>query len=300
MIVLVLAGMLTYTWAFAAENIHIVSSRSNQQFSETILAFKQAVLEQRNDIHFIETDLSNNDTQSSSVDLEFSKTELIFTLGSQATKLVLSKQQSAPVVSSLILSENLLSQSSHATGIVMRYPMSVQLQWIKNVLPDVKRVGILYSPDKNSQLVAEAKLQADKMALKIVAIAVDNPRNLPAALDEMYRRSDVLMAIPDTAIYSGKTLKQVMLSSFRNRVPLVGLSRNWVKAGAIYAIEGDFKSIGVQSAELAESIMRNKKMPEGGFYFPNAVNLIVNEKTMRHMRRDIDSHIIDSAAHVYR
>jgi len=138
------------------------------------------------------------------------------------------------------------------------------------------------------------------LGLQIVAIAVDNPRNLPAALEEMYRRSDVLMAIPDAAIYSGKTLKQVMLSSFRNRVPLIGLSRNWVKAGAIYAIEGDSKSIGLQSAELARDIMINKEMPDHRLSFPNHVNLIINERTMRHMRRDIDSHILDSATHVYR
>ena len=168
------------------------------------------------------------------------------------------------------------------------------------VLPDVKRVGILYSPDKNSKLVAEAKIQATKMQLQIVAIAVDNARNLPAALDELYRRSDVLLAIPDSTIYSGKTLKQIMLSSFRNRVPLIGLSRNWVKAGAIYAIEGDFKSIGWQSAELAGSIIDNKKMPDSDFYYPNQVNLVVNEKTMRHMRRNIDPHVLDSASHVYR
>ena len=91
-----------------------------------------------------------------------------------------------------------------------------------------------------------------------------------------------------------------MLSSFRNRVPLIGLSKNWVKAGAIYAIEGDFKSIGSQSAALADSIIRNKKMPENGFYYPTDINLVINEKTMRHMRREIDSRIIDSAAHVYR
>lgn len=293
-------GLVTQSWAFASGNIHIVSSRNNEQFSDTINAFKQAILKKHNDIHFIEKDISGNHAQSKIIDLKTPRSELIFAVGSQATKLALSQTQSVPVVSALIMSEDLIVQSSYATGIVLKYPMSVQLKWLKKVLPDVKRVGILYTPDKNSKLVVEAKQLAKKMGLEIVAIAVDNPRALPAALDELYRRSDVLMAIPDSTIYSGKTLKQVMLTSFRNRVPLIGLSRNWVKAGAIYAIEGDFNSIGVQSAALADSILQKNKMPENSFYFPNDVNLVINEKTMRHMRRDIDARIIDSAAHVYR
>jgi len=297
--ILLSVGLVTQSWAFAAGNIYIISSRKSEQFSETIEAFKQTLSKKQKDIHFIETDISKSNGQSKPV-LQFPQTDLIFALGSQATKLVLSEKHVIPVVSTLILSENLIMQSSHATGIVLKYPMSIQLKWLKKVLPDVKRVGILYSPDKNTKLVTEAKQQAAKIGLKIVAIEVNNPRNLPAALDEMYRSSDVLMAIPDSAIYSGKTLKQVMLSSFRNRVPLIGLSRNWVKAGAIYAIEGDLKSIGSQSGALADSIIRNKKMPENNFYFPSDVNLVINEKTMRHMRRDIDSNILDSAVHVYR
>lgn len=298
--ILVVLGLVTHSWAFAAGDIHIISSRQNEQFSETIEAFKQAISATHNKIHFIVTDISNDNSQSNPVDLQSLQTELVFALGSQATKLALSQSKNIPVVSALILSEDLIMQSSNATGIVLRYPMSIQLKWLKKVLPDVKRVGILYSPDKNSELVKEAKQQATKIGLEIVSIEVDNPRNLPAALDEMYRRSDVLMAIPDSAIYSGNTLKQVMLSSFRNRIPLIGLSRNWVKAGAIYAIEGNFKSIGLQSAALADSIMRNKKMPDHGFYFPTDVALVINEKTMRHMRRDIDAGVLNSAAYVYR
>ena len=294
------SGLVTQSWAFASGNIHIVSSRNNEQFSDTINAFKQAISRKHNDINFIEKDISGNNVQSKIIDLKTPRTDLIFAVGSQATKLALSQIQSVPVVSALIMSEDLIVQSSYATGIVLKYPMSVQLKWLKIILPDVKRVGILYSPDTYSELVNEARQEAARIGLEIVAISVDNPRNLPASLNEMYRRSDVLLAIPDSVIYSGKTLKQVMLSSFRNRVPLIGLSRNWVKAGAIYAIEGDFKSIGIQSAALADSILQKNKMPANSFYFPNDVNLIINERTMHHMRRDIDARIIDSAAHVYR
>ena len=299
-LVLLWPGLVTQSWAIASGNIHIISSRNNEQFSDTINAFKQAITKKYNDIHFIENDISGNNAQSKIIDLETPRADLIFTVGSQATKLALSQTQSVPVVSALILSEDMVINSRNATGIVLKYPISVQLKWLKKVLPDVKRVGILYSLGTKSELINEARQEAARIGLEIVAIAVDNPRNLPASLDEMYRRSDVLLAIPDPIIYSGKTLKHIMLSSFRNRVPLIGLSKNWVKAGAIYAIEGDFKSIGSQSAALADSIIRNKKMPENVFHYPNDINLVINVKTMRHMRRDIDSRIIDSAAHVYR
>lgn len=297
---LLLFAFFSQSWAFAADTIYIVSSRNSSQFAETIEAFKSAVSKQKKKISFKTLHLPTDSSLLNEMALQSKDTRLIFTLGTRATRQVLSRSGTVPVISTFILSEEVILQSNQATGIVLRYPMSVQLNWLTKVLPDVKRVGILYSPNKNSGLIKEAKLQAKSKGLTIIDIAVDNPRNLPAALDEMYRRSDVLLAIPDREIYSGKTLKQIMLTSFRNRVPLIGLSRNWVEAGAIYAIESDYKSIGKQSGGLADSIINKRKMPDDKFYYPDNVNLIINEKTMRHMRREIDALILNSAVQVYR
>ena len=121
-LVLLWPGLVTQSWAFASGNIYIISSRNNEQFSDTINAFKQAISKKHNDIHFIEKNISDNNAQSKIIDLKTPEADLIFSVGSQATKLALSQTQSVPVVSALILSEDMVMNSRNATGIVLKYP----------------------------------------------------------------------------------------------------------------------------------------------------------------------------------
>ena len=48
-----------------------------------------------------------------------------------------------------------------------------------------------------------------------------------------------------------QTAEPILLSTLKNKIPLVGLSSSWVKAGALYALDRDYVDIGLQSGELA-------------------------------------------------
>ncbi|MCA9452115.1 MAG: hypothetical protein KC584_05745, partial [Nitrospira sp.] len=64
---------------------------------------------------------------------------------------------------------------------------------------------------------------------------VETPQELPDALDSLPGNADVLWGFTDSVVFSPETVKGILLFSFRNRIPFVGLSTSWVKAGAVYA-----------------------------------------------------------------
>jgi len=55
-------------------------------------------------------------------------------------------------------------------------------------------------------------------------------------LDELLIDSDVLLAVPDSEIYNSNSIRNILLSSYRRGIPLVGFSQAYVKAGALCAI----------------------------------------------------------------
>ncbi len=67
---------------------------------------------------------------------------------------------------------------------------------------------------------------------------------LPQALANLPNAVDVILAIPDTTVYTQQASKALLLFSFRNRIPLIGLTEAWVKAGALYALEWDYEELG--------------------------------------------------------
>jgi putative ABC transport system substrate-binding protein len=46
-------------------------------------------------------------------------------------------------------------------------------------------------------------------------------------------------------------VKALLLFSFRHKLPLIGLSEAWVQAGALYALDWDYRELGAFCGRLA-------------------------------------------------
>ena len=80
---------------------------------------------------------------------------------------------------------------------------------------------------------------------------VAGPAAIPAALDQIALRADVLLALPDPTMYTGESARGVLLHSFRKRMPVIGMSDAWVRMGALYALDWDYDEVGAVCAQLA-------------------------------------------------
>jgi putative ABC transport system substrate-binding protein len=178
-------------------------------------------------------------------------------------------------------------------------PIRKQLQWHQRFLPEAKRVGVLYNPQSNQQWVDQASKIADKLGLEIVAVSVATPRDITSALKSLNNRVDSILAIPDKMVYSSNTAKTVLLFSFRNRIPFIGLSGAWVKAGALYALDWDYSDLGRQSANTALKILNGTKPEKIKPDVPAKSVYEVNLKTAKHMKLKINRKLIAAAEKVY-
>jgi putative ABC transport system substrate-binding protein len=151
----------------------------------------------------------------------------------------------------------------------------------------------------NQAWVDSAGLAAEKEGLVLVPIPVRHPRELPAGLQELDRGADVLWAIPDKTVYSGSTLKQILLSSFRSRIPLVGLSDAWVKAGAFYALDRNYSDLGRQSGVIAAKLLAGTAPGRVAPETPLEAVYSLNLKTARHMKLDVEDTFVAGAVKVY-
>lgn len=208
-------------------------------------------------------------------------------------------QVEVPVVATLVLDLGELPQGTKTTGVTLAIPPAVQLGWIKRLLPGRTRIGVLFTPQENAKLVEEVRGLAQTAGLELVAQEVRSPRDLPGALEALGRRADVLWGLPDPAVYTAQTAKAILLFSFRNRIPLVGLSDAWVKAGALYALEPDYRELGAQSAELAARLLGSPGAPPPALAAPRTALLSVNLKTARQMKVDLPEALVRRARSVH-
>ncbi|UZE10478.1 ABC transporter substrate-binding protein [Pseudomonas sp. B21-053] len=123
-------------------------------------------------------------------------------------------------------------------------PLERQLRLTRLILPQVRRVGVLY--DRHSEfLLKELRLAAVPLGLEIVTEPWDDT-NDSRPLQTLLKNSDVLLGLDDPDLYNPKTAKNLLLSSYARQMALIGPNAAFVKAGSLastYSDQSDWLAI---------------------------------------------------------
>jgi putative ABC transport system substrate-binding protein len=200
-----------------------------------------------------------------------------------------------PIVAGLVLKADDLEEAANATGVVLEFPVELELRWLQRMLPGLRNIGVLFNPAENQDRIDEATRAARDMGLTLHPRKVTTPRDLPGALDSLGNRADVLWGVADQVVLNPQTVRPILLFSLHNRIPFVGLSATWVKAGALYALDRDYGDIGRQCAEMAVKILQGTAPRSIVPAPPRKVVYSVNMKTARILKLDIQSGLLQGA-----
>jgi ABC-type uncharacterized transport system substrate-binding protein len=220
--------------------------------------------------------------------------DLIIAVGTTAVSTAL-QQNDAPVLSVMLPRsgfDNLLAQSrskksrDKVSAIYLDQPWSRQIDFWRAALPDRRRIGILHT---SNEWIDFPSLQGEIAQRKgtLIARAVRASDDLFTVLEDIMTLSDVLIAIPDNNIYSSSNIRNILLSSYRRGIPLVGISQAYVNAGALCAIFSTPEELATQARETVVMFSRTRKLPEP--QFPEYYTISVNRQVARSMDIEVPS-----------
>lgn len=203
--------------------------------------------------------------------------DLIVTVGVKAAEWVAGKS-AQPQLAAMIPSNSELAakHSRRLTAIYLDQPWSRQVILLRAALPERTRVGVLHSPGRDMSAL-RGELSAHGGTLTERTLRADD--SLFADLEEVLSGSEVLLAIPDGAVYSSNTIRNILLTSYRRAIPLVGFSQAYVRAGALYALFSTPEQLAAQAADVTQSFAQSKKLPEA--QFPTLYTIAVNQEVAR-------------------
>jgi ABC-type uncharacterized transport system substrate-binding protein len=284
--VLIAAFLLSFSCAYAGTlNLTLVLSESGGAYLEYSKA--------------LDAQLKGSDVKLRviGVGTPLPESDLVIAAGMNAA-LSLARARPAAMLAVLVpaegyrkLQNEFVSPANNAAGmlsaIYLDQPFRRQFELIATVLPDTKSVGVLYStpPRELSSLRVLAK--ARNLELKERSTASAN--SLHAALQEILLGSDVLLALPDAEIYNTSTIRNVLLATYRSKVPLVGFSAAYVKAGALCAVYSTPAQIAAQSAAIIREFSVSRLLPSA--QYAKDFEVSVNEQVARSLGLNIKSAI---------
>lgn len=304
--VLVLAVLCRVEGSFAGRSteeprIVILTSSRAAPYEEALAGFQQVFRQQGVraifDVHSLEGDAHR--IARVLQDVKQGGSALLLTLGTAATQRARQDITSVPIIAGLVLNADEFKGVPNISGVTLEFPVALQLEWLRRFLPTAKTIGVIYNPRENQQRIEAASRVAHDLGLKLESQPVSDTRELPTALETLARKIDVLWGVVDELVLTPQTAKHILLFSFQNRIPFVGLSTAWVKAGAFYALDWDYTDLGKQCGEMALKVLQGTSIKALPPVVPRKVVYALNQKTARHMKVEIAEALVDGAREVF-
>ena len=221
---------------------------------------------------------------------------LLVALGTQACSALMKRKNQAPLLCTLLprlsfeatLRDNTLQLSPQLSALYLNHPVTRQLDLLRLALPKARRVGVLWGPESiqrdRGEKLAEA---ASERGLQLVTAQATQNEPIFKGLKQVLEDADVLLALPDAQVYNSGNIQNILLASFRAKVPMLAFSSAYVRAGALVSLYSTPTQIGQQAGVMARGVLQGQSLglPE----YPNDFVVSVNESVARSLGLSLDA-----------
>jgi putative ABC transport system substrate-binding protein len=152
-----------------------------------------------------------------------------------------------------------LDRPERCTGVSDLAPFAATLDFIRRIAPNVKAIGMPYSPDEQPAVFARDQMTALGTArgIRVDARPVTNKDDLPSMLRELVRVTDALIIGSDNGMFEAAPV--IAKTALDARKPVFAGDSTSIKAGAVGGYTVDYRDVGKQGAELVSRILRGER-----------------------------------------
>ena len=248
-------------------------------------------------------------TLSSIIDTAITEnTDLMITASTPALQNALLRGRGRPVVFTQVSNPFIVkagvSDTDHlpfVTGSYLDQPAKEMLEALKACLPNVRRIGTLYTPAEINSVYDKEKLEkaANAAALEFEAVGVTDSNDVSDAATTLGgRHLDAWTQISDNLINS--SFPAIMEAAKRSRTPVVTYSPTVADMGPMLIIARDYYDNGVESGEMAARVLRGERPADIPFQAVAKIAYIVNLKVADLYKVRIPAELVAKASKVIR
>lgn len=267
--------------AGAAERIAVILNSEMAPYHEVLEGIREAGKRRLNADVF---DLATMDAPEIVRSVEKGRYRLVMAVGAKALEIAASVN-GLPILTAMVNDPGRHLGPSHAgfTGVRMSIPAQASLLALRQLIPSAKRVGIVYSQQFSSNLAAEASREASGLGITLVKRAIAGPGEALDGYSSLVGQVDAILLLPDPSALSSRVLEELLIISYKNRLPLVGFSFKYVKEGALLALSYEPRDVGADLAEMAVEIIGGAPVSSLPLRPVSRLTLHINARTAESM-----------------
>jgi putative ABC transport system substrate-binding protein len=193
----------------------------------------------------------------------------------------------------------------NVTGLALHVASTKHLQVLKDAVPGLSRVGLLYDPattapeEYRRSFLAGLESDARALGLRVQPIALSNPREVERSFSEV-RRSSVQGLLVDNASPILLVRERVCMLATQQNLPSVGQGREFADAGCLMSYGEILVDMYRRAAAYVDKILRGAKPADLPVEQPTKFELVINHKTAKALGLTIPQSVLIRADEVIR
>ncbi|MGB5474462.1 MAG: ABC transporter substrate binding protein [Gammaproteobacteria bacterium] len=206
---------------------------------------------------------------------------IIIPVGTRAARDVAARQPDIPVLHTIIPESVFLTLAAPPAACTMQsaifidQPLARQAALAQALFPDAVDYGVLLGPTSSQRQTEIDALKKDIDRRLVVRIAA-RESDIAAVTNGLLQQVDLLIAVNDPLVLNRENAKWLLYSAYQRRLPVIGFSRAYVRAGAAGAVFSEPEQMARQAAEVVQRQIASPTacLPAAGFprYFSVAIN----------------------------
>lgn len=201
-----------------------------------------------------------------------------------------------PVAAQLI--KDWKASGNNITGVSDMLGLDQQIDLILKVVPNAKRVGMVYNPGEanSTAVMAQLKPKLAERGMTLVESAAPRTIDITSATRNLIGKVDVIYSTTDNNVVSAyEALVKVVNEA---RIPLIAADVDSVKRGAIAALGMDNIELGRQTGKLVVRILKGEKPGDIPSEVAQSVQLFVNPGAAKLQGVTLSEELVKAAANV--
>ncbi|MGU7914965.1 tryptophan ABC transporter substrate-binding protein [Streptococcus suis] len=257
------------------------------------------------DIDFMNAEADQSQVQTMSKKLVDNGNELLIGIATPAAQGLANATTELPIIMGAVtdpvganLVKDLKNPGGNITGVSDQTPVADAISLIKQITPEAKTIGVLYSSNEdNSKIqVAEFKAAAEEAGYTVLEYAVASSNELAATVEVATNKADVLFTPVDNTVASA--FSTVVSVANKTKTPIFTSVEDMVEGGGIASVTLSQYDLGVATGKMAAKILDGANPADTPVQIFNEGTVVVNQKVAKELGITLSDDVINQASKV--
>ncbi|MCT4508140.1 MAG: ABC transporter substrate-binding protein [Tepidibacter sp.] len=229
-------------------------------------------------------------TQTIAKNFVSQKKNLIYAISTPSAQAAYNSTKDIPIVISAVtdpvsagLVKSLEEPNTNISGTCDYVPVSKQLELVKTLAPDAKKIGVIYNTSEvNSEVqVNELKKYAKEYGYSVVEAGVTSTNEVNTAISSLASKIDVLYAPTDQLVVSSMPI--IVQKTQEKNIPVIASEKGSVELGALATCGINYYELGYESGKIAVNVLKGEDISKMPVKQGEEMEIMINEDALKNL-----------------